>query len=140
MTLKQNCPLALTFAVVKLAFHGPYSKVIQLNSNSILPLLVLLKRYKLLLCIILGFINFFDGSTVKRLARGRGRVNLTLLLVKTCFFVAFNIIISLIFLKNFIEIPQVVQKIWRISPSILVIFVDFHWFFGFFDISLIQRN
>ena len=31
--------------------------------------------------------------------------------VKPCFFVTFNIIISHIFLENFIEIPQVVQKI-----------------------------
>ena len=31
--------------------------------------------------------------------------------VKSCFFVTFNVIISYIFPKNFIEAPQVVQKI-----------------------------
>ena len=56
--------------------------------------------------------------TVKRL----GGVNLTLPCrfsknlsskerVKLCFFVTFNIIISHAFPRNFIEIPQVVQKI-----------------------------
>ena len=56
------------------------------------------------------------------------------------FFVTFNIIISHIFPENFIEIPQVVQKIWKISLSILAIFIEFHQFFGLFDISLLQRN
>ena len=37
--------------------------------------------------------------------------------VKHCFFVTFNIIIRHVFPENFIEIPQVVQKIWRISLS-----------------------
>ena len=36
---------------------------------------------------------------------------------KSWFFVTFNIIISHIFLECFILIPQVVQKIWRFSPS-----------------------
>ena len=31
-------------------------------------------------------------------------------------FVTFNIVISFIFPKIFIEVPQVVQKIWRFSP------------------------
>ena len=35
--------------------------------------------------------------------------------VKRWFFGTFNIIISHIFPENFIEIPQVVQKLWRIS-------------------------
>ena len=35
--------------------------------------------------------------------------------VKPWFFVTFNIVISHIFPENFIDIPQVVQKIWRIS-------------------------
>ena len=52
------------------------------------------------------------------------------------FFVTFNIIISHIFPENLIEIPQVVQKIWRISLSILPIFFSFL----FFNISLLQRN
>ena len=41
---------------------------------------------------------------------------------------------------KFIEIPQVVQKLWRISMSILAIFIDFHQFSGFFYIFLLQRN
>ena len=48
--------------------------------------------------------------------------------VKPWFFVTFNIFISHIFPENFIEIPQVVQKIWTISMSILAIFIDFHQF------------
>ena len=61
-------------------------------------------------------------------------------MVTPWFFVTFKIIIRHIFPKDFIEIPQVVQKLWRISRSILAIFIDFYQFFGFFDISLLQRN
>ena len=81
------------------------------------------------------------------------RINLTLPLVdptlsngrvregeNLAFFEAFNIIKSHIFPENFIEISQVVQKIRRLSLSILVIFINFHPFFGFFDIFLLQRN
>ena len=50
---------------------------------------------------------------------------------KTRFLVTFNIIISHIFLENFIEIPQVVQKILRISLSILAIFINFINFLNF---------
>ena len=50
--------------------------------------------------------------------------------VKPWFFVTFNIIIGHIFPENFFEILQVFQKIWRISPSVLSIFI----------ISLLQRN
>ena len=46
-------------------------------------------------------------------------------------FVTFNIVISFIFPKIFIEVPQVVQKIWRFSPSILSIFTDFSDFLSF---------
>ena len=60
--------------------------------------------------------------------------------VKSWFFVTFNIIISYIFPENFIEIAQRVQKIWRISLSILAMFINFHQFFGFFGISLLQKN
>ena len=60
--------------------------------------------------------------------------------VKPLFFVTFNVIISHIFPENFIEILQIVQNLWIISLSILTIFVDFHRFCGFFDISLLQRN
>ena len=50
--------------------------------------------------------------------------------VKPWFFVIFNIIMGHIFPENSIEIPQVFQKIWRISLSILAIFI----------ISLLQRK
>ena len=60
--------------------------------------------------------------------------------VKPCLFMTFNIIISHIFPENFIEFPQVVQKLSRIPLSILAIFIDFHQFSGFLDISLSQRN
>ena len=45
--------------------------------------------------------------------------------VKPWFFVAFNIIKDHIFPENFIEIRQVVQKIWRFSPSIFTILINF---------------
>ena len=57
-------------------------------------------------------------------------------IVNSWFFVTLNIIISHIFPENFIEIPQVVQKIWRLSLTKLASFIDFYQFFGFFDISL----
>ena len=60
--------------------------------------------------------------------------------MKPWFFVTVNIIISYIFSEYVIEIPQTVQKLSRISLSILAIFIDFHQFSGFFDISLLQRN
>ena len=44
---------------------------------------------------------------------------------KPCFFVTFNIISKHIFPDNFIGFPQVVQKIWRNSLSILAIFINF---------------
>ena len=50
--------------------------------------------------------------------------------VKPWFCVTFNIIIDHIFPENFIEIPQFFQEIWKISPSILAIFI----------ISLLQRK
>ena len=51
--------------------------------------------------------------------------------MKRLFFVTFNIIISYIFPENVIEIPQVVQKIWRLSRSILIIFINFSDFLTF---------
>ena len=59
---------------------------------------------------------------------------------KPWFFMTFKIIIEHIFLENFIEILQVVQKLWITSLSILAIFINFYHFFGFFHISLLQRN
>ena len=56
---------------------------------------------------------------------------LSKVIVKPFFFVTFDIIVSHIFLENFIEIPQFVQKTWRLSPPI-----NFHQFFGSFNISL----
>ena len=51
-------------------------------------------------------------------------------------FCDFNIIENYIFPENFTGIPKVVQKIRRFSLSILTIL---HLFFGFFDISLLQK-
>ena len=53
--------------------------------------------------------------------------------VKLWFFVTFKIIIRQIFSENFIQIRQVVQKLWRTSLSILAIFI-FHQFLSFFRI------
>ena len=44
------------------------------------------------------------------------------------FFVNFNISISHIFSENFIEIADVVHKIWRFSPLGLTIFINFSIF------------
>ena len=44
------------------------------------------------------------------------------------FFATFNIIMSHIFLENFIEVPQVVQKIWRffsVNINYLQTIIDF---------------
>ena len=51
-------------------------------------------------------------------------------------FVILKIIISHIFPENIIEIPQVAQKIWRISLSILAIFINFHQLFEIFRLVL----
>ena len=51
--------------------------------------------------------------------------------VKPVFFVTFDIILSHIFPKNFIEIIQVVQKIWRFSPWILTFSLTFLIFWHF---------
>ena len=59
---------------------------------------------------------------------------------KPWLFVTFNIIIRHIFPENFIDIPQVIQHISGISLSMLAISIDFHQFFGFFDISFLQRS
>ena len=48
-------------------------------------------------------------------------------------FLWLNFIISHIFSENFIEIAQVVEKIWSFSPSILTFFINFSDF-------LLQRN
>ena len=60
--------------------------------------------------------------------------------VEPWFFVTFNIILKDIFPENFIEFPQVVQKICRNTLSILANFINFLQFFEFFDITLLQRN
>ena len=60
--------------------------------------------------------------------------------LKPCISVTFNIIISHIFPEHFIEISQFIHKIWRFFWPILNSFINFHQFFGLFDISLLQRN
>ena len=93
--------------------------------------------------VLFSLFLFCHVLTLKKLGGGRG-INLTPLpvifpkiRVKSWFFVTYNIIISHIFAENFIEMPQVVQKIWRFSPSILTIFIVF---FRFFDNTLLQRD
>ena len=55
-------------------------------------------------------------------------------------------IISHIFPGGFIDIPQVVQKVWRFSSSILTIFIDFSDFLTFpcckeaSDVSILQMK
>ena len=52
-------------------------------------------------------------------------------------FVTFNIIISHIFLENFIKIPNIVQKIWRISVNISYFyqFSSIFWIFWHFLVT-----
>ena len=51
--------------------------------------------------------------------------------VKPCVFVTFNNIHKAHLSWKFIEIPYVVPKIWRFSPSRLTIFIDFSDFLTF---------
>ena len=51
--------------------------------------------------------------------------------VKPWNFVTFNITISHIFPKNFIEVPRVVLGKWKLSLSILTIFINFPNFLYF---------
>ena len=48
-----------------------------------------------------------------------------------CFFVTFNFIISHIFWESFIEIPHVIQKMWRSFSPILTIFINISDFLTF---------
>ena len=59
--------------------------------------------------------------------------------VKSWFFVTFNIIQSHIFPENFVEIPQVVQKLWRISVSISY-FHQFSTIFRIFGHFLVTKK
>ena len=65
-----------------------------------------------------GEVNLIPACGFSKTASSRERV-------RSWFFVTFNTIISYIFPENFIEIPLVVQKIRRFSPSILTIFINF---------------
>ena len=51
--------------------------------------------------------------------------------VKPSFFVIFSIIISHIFLQNFIDISRAILKMWRFSPLVLTIFITFLVFLYF---------
>ena len=88
---------------------------------------------------------FLDVSLIVLILNGkRGQLTLSLSLslsgflknvfskekVKRCFFVTFNVI-SRIFPEVFIEISQVVHKIWRFSSSVLAIFINFLDFLTF---------
>ena len=56
------------------------------------------------------------------------------------FFVTFNNILKHIFPENFIEFPQVVQKIWRNSLSILAIFINFLSFLDFLTLPYYKET
>ena len=60
--------------------------------------------------------------------------------VKPRFFVTFNIILKHVLPENFIEFTQVVQKIWKNSLSILVIFINFLQFFWIFGHYLVTKK
>ena len=95
--------------------------------------------------------QMFKRLTLKRLSKVGG-VKLTPLpcsfskivsskdRVKPWFFVTFNIIISHIFPENFIEITQVVQKIWGISLTILANFHRFASIFWIFWNFLVSKK
>ena len=59
---------------------------------------------------------------------------------KPWLFVTFNIISKHIFSENFIEFPEVVQKIRGNSLPIFAIFINCPQFSGVFNINLLQRN
>lgn len=48
----------------------------------------------------------------------------------TLFFIICNVIINYTFHENVIEISQVIQNIWRFSPSILKIYTVVQSYFG----------
>ena len=60
--------------------------------------------------------------------------------VKACLFVTFNIILKHIFPESFIKFPQVVQKIWRNSVSILANFHQFSSLFWIFWHYLVKKK
>ena len=60
--------------------------------------------------------------------------------VKSSFFVTFNIITSHIFPEDFIKIPQVVQKIWRISLFNIIYFHLFSSIFWIFWHYLVTKK
>ena len=82
-------------------------------------------------------ISYFYNLTLKWLASGGREVNppcsfsknvFSRERVKRCFSGTFNIIISHIFPENLIEIPWVVQKLWRftsLSSTFFIRFLDF---------------
>ena len=60
--------------------------------------------------------------------------------MKPWFFSAFNITLRHIFPKKFIEFPEVVQKIWTVSLSILAIFIHFPNFFDFLTLPCYKET
>ena len=59
---------------------------------------------------------------------------------KALFFVTFNIFIRHIFPENWIEIPQVVRRIWKFSSTILANFITFFFFFWTFWYFLVANK
>ena len=62
------------------------------------------------------------------------------LLNEDLFFVAFNIIISTSFLKISLRLLKSFRSNEELLMSILTIPIDFHRFFGLFEISLLRRK
>ena len=71
----------------------------------------------------------FDTPLVFQKISFKGRM-------KPWFFVTFNITISCIFLENFIEIPQVVQKSWKFFCQAIFIF----HFWNFWHLLLAKKT
>ena len=93
---------------------------------------------------IIGYIFYFS-LTLKRLGEGGDQLWFFLAVfsierIKPRFFVTYNIIISHIFHENFIEIPQVIHKIQRFYPSILIISISFLNFYGQVDSAETAEN
>ena len=120
-----------------------FYKIVQFFPYLLFPQILKLKRLTLRLVVLIKIvISFYFNSNLPGDWPPCGFLKnvSSIERVEPWFFVTFNIILKHIFPENFIEFPQVVQKIWRNSLPILAIFVNFPQFCGIFDITLLQRN
>ena len=132
----------LTFSI--LIFSGKNGKSLRSWCNVSLYWTSTSRKYPLSLSLLYFFIKYSliikklgGGGSIWPHLCGFSKNVFSRRRIKPCFFVTFNIIISYILTENFIEIPHDIQKTWRFSSSILIIFTDFS---GFFYIFLLQRN